>query len=130
MWGTTGPILFLLYINDLPNSLKTSKPTLFADDTNLTCEGNLTCENKLNEELRNVHQWLTANKLTLNEEKTEFMLIGSRSRGWLNGVGGWVVRRGSCVVGRASWSCVVRRASWVVRRGYGVGRRIDNENIF
>jgi hypothetical protein len=77
-----GPILFLLYINDLPNSLKTSKPTLFADDTNLTCEGQNSSEieNKLNEELRNLHQWLTANKLTLNEEKTEFMLIGSRSR--------------------------------------------------
>ena len=34
-----GPILFLLYINDLPNSLKTSKPSMFADDTNLTCIG-------------------------------------------------------------------------------------------
>ena len=42
--------------------------------------------------------------------------------------GSWVVRRGSCVVGRASW--VVRRGSCVVGRGYGVGRRIDNENIF
>ena len=28
----------------------------------------------------NVHRWLTANKLTLNDEKTEFMLVGSRSR--------------------------------------------------
>ena len=62
-----GLIIFLLYINDLPNSLKTSKPTLFADDTNLTCEGQNSSEieNKLNEELRNVHQWLTANKLSL-----------------------------------------------------------------
>lgn len=77
-----GPILFLLYINDLPNSLKVSKPTLFADDTNLTCEGQNSSEieTKLNEELGNVHQWLTANKLTLNDKKTEFMLIGSRSR--------------------------------------------------
>ena len=77
-----GPILFLLYINDLPNSLKTSKPSMFADDTNLACIGQNSneIEIKLNEELENVQRWLTANKLTLSDEKTEFMLIGSRSR--------------------------------------------------
>ncbi|CAB4024504.1 Hypothetical predicted protein [Paramuricea clavata] len=77
-----GPILFLLYINDLPNSLKMSKPSMFADDTNLTCVGQSSSEieTKLNVELENVHRWLTANKLTLNDDKTEFMLIGSRSR--------------------------------------------------
>ena len=59
-----------------------SKPSMFADDTNLTCVGQSSSEieTKLNEELENVHRWLTANKLTLNDEKTEFMLIGSRSR--------------------------------------------------
>ena len=67
-----GPILFLLYINDLPNSLKMSKPSMFADDTNLTWVGQSSSEieTKLNEELGNVHRWLTANKLTLNDEKT------------------------------------------------------------
>ena len=77
-----GPILFLLYINDLPNSLKTSKPSMFADNTNLACIGQNSneIEIKLNEELENVQRWLTAKKLTLNDEKTEFMLIGSRSR--------------------------------------------------
>ena len=76
-----GPILFLLYINDLPNSLKMSKPSMFADDTNLACIGRNSneIEIKLNEELENVQRWLTANKLTFNDEKTEFMLIGSRS---------------------------------------------------
>ena len=55
---------------------------MFADDTDLTCIGQNSneIEIKLNEELENVHRWLTANKLTLNDEKTEFMLIGSRSR--------------------------------------------------
>ncbi|CAB4038842.1 Hypothetical predicted protein [Paramuricea clavata] len=57
----------LLYINDLPNSLKMSKPSMFADDTNLTCVGQTSSEieTKLNEELENVHRWLTANKFTL-----------------------------------------------------------------
>ena len=59
-----------------------SKCSMFADDTNLTCVGQSSSEieTKLNEELGNVHRWLTAHKLTLNNEKTEFMLIGSRSR--------------------------------------------------
>ena len=59
-----------------------TKPSMFADDTNLTCIGQNSneIEIKFNEELENVHRWLTANKLTLNDEKTEFMLIGSRSR--------------------------------------------------
>ena len=54
---------------------------MFADYTNLTCTGKNSneIEIKLDEELENVHRWLTANKLTLNYEKTEFMFIGSRS---------------------------------------------------
>ena len=53
---------------------------MFADDTNLSCHGESPAdiESKLNFDLDNVHKWLTANKLTLNEEKTEFMLIESR----------------------------------------------------
>ena len=72
----------ILVISVVAKVLKTSKPSTFADDTNLTCIGQNSNETeiKLNEELENVHQWLTANKLTLNDEKTEFMLIGSRSR--------------------------------------------------
>jgi hypothetical protein len=37
-------------------------------------------ENKINTDLENVHKWLIANKLTLNQEKTECMLVGSRQR--------------------------------------------------
>ena len=66
-----GPLLFLLYINDLPNFLKISDPALFADDTNLTINGASTSEieMKLEQDLNNVHQWLLANKLTLNIKK-------------------------------------------------------------
>ena len=55
---------------------------MYADDTHLTYAG-LSTDNTgscLNNDLAKVHNWLTANKLTLNTTKTEFMLIGSRQR--------------------------------------------------
>ncbi len=55
---------------------------MFADDTNLTASGSTSTElyNKLNNDLENIHQWLLANKLTLNTSKTEYMIVGSRQR--------------------------------------------------
>ena len=77
-----GPLLFLLYVNDLPNCLKNCTPFMYADDTNLTVHGNTAkdLELKLNSELNNVHKWLITNRLTLNVEKTEYMLVGSRQK--------------------------------------------------
>ena len=77
-----GPLLFLLYINDLPRCLDSSVPALFADDTNLTVIGVTATEiqDNLEIELNKVHMWLLANKLTINAKNTEFMLIGSRKR--------------------------------------------------
>ena len=83
MRGTTrlksGPILFLIYVNDLPNCLKTTTASMFADDTNLTASGDTitNIEVKLSKDLENIHQWLLANKLTLNMDKTEYMIAGS-----------------------------------------------------
>lgn len=66
----------------MPNCLDSSEPALFADNTNLPVSGATTCEieEKLETDLNNVHRWLLANKLTLNVQKTEYMLIGSRKR--------------------------------------------------
>ena len=77
-----GPLLFLLYINDLPNCLSNSQPRMHADDTHLTYADNDICslEASLNHDLLNINNWLIANKLTLNMTKTEFMLIGSRQK--------------------------------------------------
>ena len=77
-----GPLLFNLYINDLPNCLQTTKASMFADDTNLFCKGQSSAdiEYKLNCDLDNIQKWLISNKLTLNLTKTEYMLIGSQQR--------------------------------------------------
>ena len=76
-----GPLLFLLYINDLPHCLSKTKPRLFADDTNLTASANsmTDLEAAVNSDLENLRKWLIANKLSLNVAKTEFILIGSKS---------------------------------------------------
>ena len=68
-----GPLLFLVYINDLPNCLNEGFPRMFADDTNISY-------NSMNSSLVNLNRWLKANKLSLNIAKTEFMVIGSRQR--------------------------------------------------
>ena len=75
-----GPLLFLIYINDLPNCLEHSKPRMYADDTHLTFASNNVEDMNLylNQDLAKVNEWLVTNKLTLNQSKTEFMLIGSR----------------------------------------------------
>ena len=80
--STLGPLLFLLYVNDLPNCLSHSTASMFADDTNLTTSGKSIkdIQNQLNSDLENIHTWLLTNKLTLNKDKTEYMIISSRQR--------------------------------------------------
>ena len=74
-----GPLLFLLYINDLPNTSKLLTFFLFADDTNIYFEtDNLSRLSKtVNKELRKVKTWLDCNKLALNINKTNFVLFHS-----------------------------------------------------
>ena len=77
-----GPLLFIIYINDLPNCLKHTTPRMFADDTSLTAVGKTfnEAEEIANKDLKNVKAWLSSNKLSLNIAKTEYLLIGSRPK--------------------------------------------------
>jgi hypothetical protein len=55
---------------------------MFADDNNLTASGNtiMHIQEKLNNDLEYIYQWLLANKLTVNRNKTEYMIAGSRQQ--------------------------------------------------
>ena len=65
-----GPILFLLYINDLPCSTDLL-PIIFADDTNVFASGKSVseCIAKINFEMTRLLSWIRTNKLSLNVEK-------------------------------------------------------------
>lgn len=72
-----GPILFIIYINDIINAIKYSNISLFADDTILYCAGNNLNEviEKINKDLESINKRLNFNKSKLNIEKTLFMII-------------------------------------------------------
>ena len=72
-----GPLLFLIYVNDLYVSSKILNIILFADDTNLfLSHKNLkTLFSKMNVELTKINEWFKANKLSLNVTKTKYTLF-------------------------------------------------------
>ena len=74
-----GPLLFLIYINDLPNCLSSTTPCLYADDTQIFTSSYdaLEITNSLNSDLENISDWLTVNKLQSHPSKTKLMVIGS-----------------------------------------------------
>ena len=76
-----GPLLFLIYINDLPAALEKLTTIMFADDTNLVVKGkNLKeLEITLNHELQNLSDYFKANKLKLNADKTKLVCFRKKS---------------------------------------------------
>ena len=77
-----GPLLFLLYINDIVNISNRLLPLIFADDTNVFITGKSVQDisNQMNIELQNILEWLNTNRLSLNVAKTHFILFKSKNR--------------------------------------------------
>ena len=78
--STLGPLLFLLYINDLRFTLKHSGASHFADDTAIICQSRNKnkLEINLNNDLSCLSEWLNANRLSLNVDKTKLLIFRSK----------------------------------------------------
>ena len=84
-WGvpqgsTLGPLLFLLYINDLVNCTSATS-YLFADDTCFSFSASYTTKliGDINSELNKVYHWMKANKLRINAQKSTALFIPSKT---------------------------------------------------
>ena len=77
-----GPLLFSLFIKDLPFALKTADITLYADDSTSfeAAETASIVSVNLQNDLFNVEIWASKNRLVLNAEKTKSTLIGCRKK--------------------------------------------------
>ena len=75
-----GPLLFLLYINDLPDASKLLSFHLFADDTDIyfSHKNHNDLELILNQELQAVAEWMKSNRQALSISKTNFILFHSK----------------------------------------------------
>ena len=76
-----GPLLFIIYMNDITNTTKLLKLILYADDTNifLSHPDLNSLYRTMNTELTHITDWFRANKLSLNVSKTNYMLFSSKT---------------------------------------------------
>lgn len=77
-----GPLLFLIYINDIINASSLLEFILFADDTTLSySHKNISSKTDIiNKELEEITNWFKANKLSVNASKTNFMIMGTHQK--------------------------------------------------
>ena len=76
-----GPLLFIIYINDLPLVSQVFDMLIYADDTTLICNlDQLRNEPILNLELSKINDWMSSNKLSLNIKKTKYMIYHTNQR--------------------------------------------------
>ena len=81
-----GPLLFIIYINDLCNASNIFDFITYADDTTLSSMltsfgmAQYDINENINLELKKVNSWLKINKLSLNVSKTKFMIFHKRKK--------------------------------------------------
>ena len=76
-----GPLLFIIYTNDLPHSLTHSNCILFADDTTIyyTSNAKTTLQRNIENDMTSLANWFYANKLSLNIQKNNFLVFSPKN---------------------------------------------------
>jgi hypothetical protein len=79
--STLGPLLFMVFVNDLPLYINKGRCTMYADDTMLYINDENIADVTLgmNDVLKGVSEWYDANRLVLNVDKSQSMLIGKKT---------------------------------------------------
>ena len=127
-----GPILFLLYINDIKNYSKILNFFLYADDTStlLISKSVQELESIYNKELSYVTDWLDASKLTLNVEKSNLVLFRSikktvetlniKIKGEQIEEKDYAKYLGILIDNKLSWNCHIKHVNLKISKGIGI----------
>ena len=87
-----GPILFIIFVNDLPNILKTGSCSIFADDTKLQANANnIKGADMIQKDLDKLNDWCKEWKLIFNAEKCHVLHFGSRNHNFLYHINGTLI---------------------------------------
>ena len=146
-----GPLLFLIYMNDIHIASKQFNFILYADDTNmispmcsfssqiaLQSNSMTQLSHNINVELNNIQEWLSINKLSLNVKKTKFMIFHYRQRNIDNlilnlQISSEKIERvaefnflGLTVDENLNWNAHIQKASNKISRTLGVMCRLTN----
>ena len=129
-----GPLLFLIYINDLVNATVFASFYLFADDTAVTIKASDFAElqQKVNKVTADVSQWFRANRLSLNVQKTNYQIYSrSCSQDLQVKLNDKSVLRKSCIkyLGilvdeNLKWKSQINSVSSVISRNIGIMSRV------
>ena len=125
-----GPLLFVVYINDIPQINTIAKFILYADDANIIITANSfeEIQNKIETLLENLQSWVYDNGLKLNIKKTKYMIFTNRPKIEIDvKLNGTLIERSTCerflgvlVDENLSWSDHIKSLASKISRNSGI----------
>ena len=73
-----GPLLFVIYINDLPDKIKNIME-MYADDSKVISEGSKTSQSELQADINTIDNWCRKWSMSLNSKKCKIMYYGKKN---------------------------------------------------